>query len=463
MGRLVKLVGSGIGLASEALAARRAPTSPEASSSTRDPIDLPPAYIEEDYSPTRADTKNSYAQSAPIEHEDSFSDSSTDENEADWELDEAADALESKKTSASKRDLTGAVDIPHLIESFIAEHPAPSATARLPCPVIIPQRRPRNKKRGFVRAYAPVLAECDIDSATFMSFLKLFHQASKSSPVLDVIFISAGIAGLAPSAIAMITSAIVQLAAGTARELQARQRTNTFLSLVNEAFFRPRGLFAFVMTYKPDAARAVSGGPVDVREMVAKYGGEDGHGEGTGKGGMRDTMRGLRVSSGTTAGEVEMPDAAPLVFPALDAADTEEVKGMKKTQKFVAAYLDKRAQATYAAQNPTSSLTVSRAESEQFASRYSDPTHPATNGSLLSLVTGGALNPQARRQEKRDRKRARREGWRGQQRLGGQPVRGRGEKKGVRKMLQQNVLYLMIVNMPSEEEIAEARRKMEAA
>ncbi|KAK5047395.1 hypothetical protein LTR16_011159, partial [Cryomyces antarcticus] len=133
----------------------------------------------EDSSPTKADIKNSYAQSAPIEHEDSSSDSSTDEDEADWELDEAADALESKKTSAAKRDLTGAVDIPHLIESFIAEHPAPSATARLPCPVIIPQRRPHNKKRGFVRAYAPVLAECGIDSATFMSFLKLFHQASK--------------------------------------------------------------------------------------------------------------------------------------------------------------------------------------------------------------------------------------------------------------------------------------------
>ncbi|KAK5004620.1 hypothetical protein LTR16_000154 [Cryomyces antarcticus] len=217
------------------------------------------------------------------------------------------------------------------------------------------------------------------------------------------------------------------------------------------------------MTYKPDATRAVSGGPVDVGEMVAKYGGEDGQGEGKGKGGMRGMMRGLRVSNGTTAGEVEMPDAAPLVFPALDAADTEEVKGMKKTQKFVAAYLDKRAQATYAAQNPTSSLTAPRAQSQQFASRYSDPTHPATNGSLVSLVTGGAVNPRARRQEKRDRKRARREGWRGQQRIGGQSVRGRGEKKGVRKMLQQNVLYLMIVNMPTDEEIGEARRKMEVA
>jgi hypothetical protein len=39
---------------------------------------------------------------------------------------------------------------------------------RLPCPVIIPQRRPRDKKRGFVRAYAPVLESCGIDQKTFL-------------------------------------------------------------------------------------------------------------------------------------------------------------------------------------------------------------------------------------------------------------------------------------------------------
>lgn len=32
---------------------------------------------------------------------------------------------------------------------------------------------------------------------------------------------------------------------------------------------------------------------------------------------------------------------------------------------------------------------------------------------------------------------------------------------GVRKVLRQNVLYLMVVDMPSEEEMGEARREME--
>ena|SRR6266536_5715420 len=46
---------------------------------------------------------------------------------------------------------------------------------------------------------------------------------------------------------------------------------------------------------------------------------------------------------------------------------------------------------------------------QQFASRYSDPNHPASNGSLVSLLTGGHVNPRAGvdklRQKYRDHKR----------------------------------------------------------
>lgn len=60
--------------------------------------------------------------------------------------------------------------------------PPPSfseAPPRLQCPVIIPQRRPGMKIRGFVRAYAPVLADYDVSQATFLKFLKDFHVASQ--------------------------------------------------------------------------------------------------------------------------------------------------------------------------------------------------------------------------------------------------------------------------------------------
>ena len=50
---------------------------------------------------------------------------------------------------------------------------------RLQDPVIIPQRRPENKSRGWVLAYAPSLAACGIDQTTFLNFLHDFNHSSK--------------------------------------------------------------------------------------------------------------------------------------------------------------------------------------------------------------------------------------------------------------------------------------------
>ena len=61
------------------------------------------------------------------------------------------------------------------------KYPMPNIGAvppRLTCPVIIPQRRPGSKSRGFMRAYAPVLADYDINEETFLDFLKTFHKRS---------------------------------------------------------------------------------------------------------------------------------------------------------------------------------------------------------------------------------------------------------------------------------------------
>ena len=69
-----------------------------------------------------------------------------------------------------------------LVSTSEKEFLQPSASVilkRLKYPVIIPQRRPGSKIRGFVRAYAPVLADHDIDQETFLGFLKLFHTSSQ--------------------------------------------------------------------------------------------------------------------------------------------------------------------------------------------------------------------------------------------------------------------------------------------
>ncbi len=66
----------------------------------------------------------------------------------------------------------------------------------------------------------------------------------------------------------------------------------------------------------------------------------------------------MRSSSGKTYGELEMPEAAPLVFPDLDAvAAANEADGKKKGSlrekgAFIATYMDKRAQTSYVSPPP---------------------------------------------------------------------------------------------------------------
>ena len=220
MGPLVKLVGSGIGLASEALAARkeskenkqraRSPgpsAPPESSALGSDHSNRPPpAYDSLDPSSTNyglvevandhearqlinqgkavpADTSYQIDEDDPEE---------ADDDEAHWELDEATDpdppaydydyspSVRGEFDDANPESGEDKPDVHKLVQKFLASHPAPThPLGRLPCPVIIPQRRPRTKSRGFVRAYAPVLADCGIDQDTFLEFLKTFHKASQ--------------------------------------------------------------------------------------------------------------------------------------------------------------------------------------------------------------------------------------------------------------------------------------------
>jgi hypothetical protein len=54
-----------------------------------------------------------------------------------------------------------------------------SNSGRLPMPIIIPQRRPGTKDRGWAMAYSPVLQSCDIDKNAFIAFLYSFNEACK--------------------------------------------------------------------------------------------------------------------------------------------------------------------------------------------------------------------------------------------------------------------------------------------
>lgn len=163
----------------------------------------------------------------------------------------------------------------------------------------------------------------------------------------------------------------------------------------------------------------------------------------------------FKYSGNKTYSESELPEFAPLIFPNLDAAadvggEGEEAKKkqnvFKKSSKFVNEYMDRRAQAEFAHDDPNSSLSVPN--DKPFASRFSDPTHPANSGSLISLVTGGKVDPKGYRREHP-------KGPIGRIRVATRT------NKPIRKLISPNVLYLMITNLPSEEELAQARMEME--
>lgn len=105
-------------------------------------------------------------------------------------------------------------------------------------------------------------------------------------------------------------------------------------------------------------------------------------------------------------------------------------------------------------------------------SRYNDPNHPVNSGSLISLLTGGAVNPAARRQARREAKQERRQikreykdsrrVARGRAPCGPRRVTRKGQRKTIiKKLMQKDVLYLFVVNLPSQEEVQESVAQLE--
>ena len=203
---LIKLVGSGIGLAAEAREARIASRITAQASTSREPAQGAMTDDLEDQNIIRvpeiqADELIAKGQAVPVDRNELHNDpddpppkyTSDEENdEADWELDDAAEEQNAATTPRAIDEHNpevsplGEKDRQHYVDkivvSFIGQHPPPSYSRRpnkLPCSVIVPQRRPRDKTRGFIRAYAPVLSECGIDQTTFLQFLETMDKASK--------------------------------------------------------------------------------------------------------------------------------------------------------------------------------------------------------------------------------------------------------------------------------------------
>ncbi|KAK3715179.1 hypothetical protein LTR37_007389 [Vermiconidia calcicola] len=489
---------------------------------TSSPSDLPPpayADVVDDRS-ERSLTSGRPAQSAnkkaalsQYSDDESSSDSDTDSDdvmndEEAWQLDEAISRREMPPYEDSEQNFRSTNDLAHEVISKTQPTPASFTSTPLPCPVILPQRRPRKKARGFVRAYPPLLGQSSgISQETFLTFLENFSKSAQASPIFDIISISAAIAGFAPSVIAMAVTTAVQVGAGICKEIQSRQRTNEFLDKMNEDLFKPAGLYAMIVKYKSEAEVQASGNSLLARlgvggekvdfntnQTIAKYNRTLSE-ESSANRSMSDRMKNIRLASGTTEGAIQLPEAAPLIFPDIDDAlakkgpETFKDKA-KDVQSFVGSYMDRRAHMEYARDDLSSSLAVPE-EQRAVKSKLADPEHRMYNSGLVGFVSGGALGRdrmlkgerQLQRRECGDERRmlkyeqrmargrglSRKKERRYERMLatGSSRRKPRRDKQGifgtVRKVMQEDVLYLMIVNMPSEAELAEAREALARA
>lgn len=186
-----------------------------------------------------------------------------------------------------------------------------------------------------------------------------------------MVYVAAGIVGFVPSATAAIVSAVVQVIAGTARELQMRHRSNGFLDRVNQELLMPRGLYGMVMAFKDKVPGQQQGllstissslgmtlfatQSVSIDETVAKQSNPDPN---TSK--FKRGLNDIRLVSGKTRGEIELPEAAALVYPDLDkmaAQAVEAANGGKQATgireklqgagEWVNDYMDRRAHTFY--------------------------------------------------------------------------------------------------------------------
>jgi hypothetical protein len=188
----------------------------------------------------------------------------------------------------------------------------------------------------------------------------------------------------------------------------------------------------------------------------------------------KQRMQHFRMESGVTRGEMQLPECAPLIFPEIDRAAIRVRDGLKPKstlqsgRTWVRDYIDRKSQASFEAGHQGSAVAVPASGRKAFTSRYNDPNHPANNGNLLSTLSGGLYVPKpclferagAAIKESQDKRRAA-QGLPPSETWAEKWARKRKESGTRLKILREDVLYLMVVNMPTEEELSESVAKLQ--
>lgn len=151
----------------------------------------------------------------PIANEKPSPVSEDDGTDYEWDLDDAQEEVSEARSEDNQK----------LLASALQPEPAAfdSPRGHLKYPVILPQRRPKKRHRGFIRAYAPDLLNCGIDQATFLAFLDELDKSTAWSPIADIINLSTLATFAIPGGLGAAVSVPIQLATGIYKELQGRK------------------------------------------------------------------------------------------------------------------------------------------------------------------------------------------------------------------------------------------------
>jgi hypothetical protein len=164
---------------------------------------------------TRSDSAHAVENISSTQREDEAG----DDLENEWNLDDAQDEIAGEHSQAAV-DATPELTF---LEKY-GRQSNPSTTGELSLPVVIPQRRPKDRSRGFIRAYAPVLQDAGINQPIWLDFLDTFQKSSAADPWLNAInFASIGTMFM-PHVIGFAVSYAIQQATNIAIEMQARFR-----------------------------------------------------------------------------------------------------------------------------------------------------------------------------------------------------------------------------------------------
>ncbi|KAH7251305.1 hypothetical protein BKA59DRAFT_435141 [Fusarium tricinctum] len=444
LGSAVRSVAGGIGLVSESVNAYKDKKSAEKGTASSEP------------GPSQQPQQSGAATSDETPPDQHLQPSPKDDlTERQWELDETQSELLSNPEGDDSTSSKRVQDIPELVSAFLKAHGSTTAatsgqpSSRLELPVILAQRRPKDRTRGFVRGYAPMLETVGINQAAWLDFLDKFDQSTTASPWIQVINFAEIGGFFVPIAPSIAISAAVYMTIEIGKDMHSRQRSNKFLSEMNEQYFYPKGLCCLLMTWREDTGKPQE--IVDVTSTVASSMGSYDSG----------ISNKFKKSHGKTYGDFALPESAPLIFPTLDvlaAADNEESVGFKQSlgnkKSYIQEYYDKRSQAQFAHNRPDN-LLANQQEAPQFKSRYADPSHPSNNGSVISLITGGYINPNRLRQGANGPASKQEQGGRANK--PGLPLPFKPVHATKKFLFNKDVLYLMVVNLPTEEELNEAK------